>query len=34
MEKVVEEKLKAGNCAPGEILMSARTMSFPDGRDP
>jgi hypothetical protein len=34
MEKMVEEKLKAGNFAPGEKLMSALTMSFPDGRDP
>jgi hypothetical protein len=34
LEKTVEEKLKAGNFAPGEILMGALTMSFADGRDP
>jgi hypothetical protein len=34
VERMVEEKLKAGNLAPGEILMNALTMSFPDGRDP
>ena len=34
VEKMVEEKLKAGNFAPGEILMSALTMTFPNGRDP
>jgi hypothetical protein len=34
VEKMVEEKLTAGNLAPGEILMSALTMTFPNGRDP
>ena len=34
MEKMVEEKLTTGNFAPGEILMSALTMQFPDDRDP
>jgi hypothetical protein len=34
VEKMVAEKLKAGNFAPGEILMTAMTMQFPEDRDP
>jgi hypothetical protein len=34
VEEMVEEKLKAGNLAPSEILMSALTMQFPGGRGP
>jgi hypothetical protein len=34
VEKMVEEKLTAGNVAPGEILMSALTMQLPGGRGP
>jgi hypothetical protein len=34
VERTVEGKLKAGNFAPGKILMSALTMSFPGDRDP
>jgi len=31
---MAEGNPKAGNFAPGEILMSALTMQFPDDRDP
>jgi hypothetical protein len=34
VERMVEEKLKAGNLAPGEILMTALTMQSPGDRDP
>ena len=34
VEKMVEEKLKAGNFEPGEILMTAMTMRFPEDSDP
>jgi len=34
VERMVEEKLKAGNFAPGEILMTALAMALPGGRGP
>jgi hypothetical protein len=34
VEKMVAEKLKAGNFEPGEILMTAMTMRFPEDSDP
>jgi len=34
VERMVEEKLKAGNFAPGEILMTALAMPLIGGRDP
>jgi len=34
VERMVEEKLIAGNFAPGEILMSAMALRLPGGRGP
>jgi hypothetical protein len=34
VQEIVGEKLRAGNFAPGGILMSASTMQFPGERDP